>query len=89
MLSIKDVPEVPGMTGACQSGTEAEMSAGATAEHRRPLTHMIGGGNPPAKRETQGAFHEMRESQLTVVLVDSKYGGRGCQRREESESSLA
>ena len=27
----------------------------------------------------------MRESQLTVVLVDSKYGGRGCQRREESE----
>lgn len=89
MLSIKDVPEVPGMRGACQSGTEAETSAVATAEHRRPLTRTIEGGNPPAKRETQGASHEMRESQLTVLLVDSKYGGRGCRRREESESSLA
>lgn len=51
MLSIKDVPEVPGMRGACQSGTEAEKSTVATAEHRRPLTHTIGGGNPPVNRE--------------------------------------
>lgn len=72
------------MRRACQSGTEAEESAVATAELGGPLSHVIGGGNPPAKREAQGAFHEMRESQLTVVLVDSKYGGRGCQRREDS-----
>lgn len=61
-----------------------EESAVATAELGGPLSHVIGGGNPAAKREAQGAFREMRESQLTVVLVDSKYGGRGYQRREDS-----
>ena len=67
------------MRGACQGGTECEKSE--VTEHGGAFTSVIWGGKTPGKRETKGAFHEMGESQTTV---DSKYGGKECQRREES-----